>query len=74
MQLNLPFREGLLYECANAECDGDGHLWRATEVNWVHFWNSEIDDLDLRSVCPLCSQPMMIWEEEEKDGKIQTFV
>jgi len=74
MQGNLPLlNAGLLYECANPDCFHVGTLLTLDEVDWKDFWNSEIEDLDLRSVCPSCKQPMMIWDGEE-NGKIQTFV
>ena len=66
MQPKLPLKVGLLYECANPFCFYEGSLFQMDEVDWVHFWNSEIDDLDLRSVCPSCAEPMMIWSDEDE--------
>ena len=59
----LPLNVGLLYECANPECFYCESLLSLEDVVWKHYWNSEIGDLDLRSVCPSCGEPMMIWED-----------
>jgi len=77
MQGRLPLSgTGTLYECANPDCFHCGTLHDMHEVIWVDFWNSRLEILDIRSVCPACQQPMMIWDEEgePKDGKTQTFV
>ena len=41
-----------------------GCLLNMDDVDWKNFWNSEIDDLDFRCVCPSCHEPMMIWSED----------
>lgn len=65
MQPKLPLRDvGLLYECANPDCFYCGSLLDTNDVVWKYYWNSEIEDLDLRSTCPSCSEPMMIWSDD----------
>ena len=64
MQPRLPLNVELLFECANPDCFYCGSLIGVEDVSWIHFWNSEIEDLDMRSVCPSCNEPLMIWEDE----------
>jgi len=66
MQGNLPLKAGLLYECANPECFYCGTLLNLNEVDWKDFWNSQIENLDLRATCPSCAEPMMIWDGEDE--------
>jgi len=67
MQPQLPLiSNGLLYECANPECFHVGSLLRIHECGWQEYWDSEAEDLLLRSVCPSCQQPMMIWSDEDE--------
>lgn len=51
------------YECLNPQCFYEGALLSAQDVCWVNFYNHEIGDLELRSTCPSCSEPMAIWDE-----------
>jgi len=66
MQPKLPLDNALLYECANSECFYCGSLLDMEDVVWKHYWDSRAEDLLLRSTCPSCGDPMMIWSE--KDG------
>ena len=61
-QPQLPLKVGLLYECMNPKCFYVGALLKASDVVWKHFWNTNIEDLDLRATCPSCSEPMAIWK------------
>lgn len=65
MQPKLPLDVGLYYECANPDCFYLGALLDMEDVVWKHYWNSDIGDLDLRSVCPSCDNPMMIWSDND---------
>jgi len=74
MQSQLPLRlDGVLYECANPECFYVGTLLTMHDVVWKDFWNTSLQDMDVRPVCPSCSQPMMHWDGEN-DGTTTTFV
>lgn len=67
IQPKLPLKgTGLLYECANPECFYCGTLMSMEDVSWAEYWDTSAEDLLLRSVCPACREPMMIWEEDEK--------
>lgn len=69
MQPKLPLRGlGLKYECLNPDCFYCGSLMGVHEVRWVHFWNSQIEDLDLRSTCPSCHDPLAIWDDDTDDA------
>ena len=65
MQPKLPLSVGLLYECANPQCFYVGALLDQEDVVWKDFYNHEIQDMDLRSTCPSCGDPMMIWSDED---------
>lgn len=68
LQPKLPFRNvGLLYECSNTSCFYDGALLKFDEVVWKHYYNHEMEDLDMRSTCPACGDPMMIWHDTDED-------
>ena len=65
MQPKLPLNVGLLYECMNPQCFYVGALMRAHEVKWVHYYDHELEDLELRSVCASCAEPLAIWHEDD---------
>ena len=69
----LPLKTGILYECLNPECFYCGSMFTFEDVEWKHFWNSELEDLDFRPVCAACGDPMAHWEDDD-NGKTQTFV
>jgi len=76
-QPKLPLQDsGILHECANPECFYAGSLLTTEDVVWKHFWNSAIEDLDVRATCPSCAQPMMHWdaEGESENGTIRTLL
>ena len=50
MQPKLPLSVGVLYECLNPKCFYEGSLMGLDDVEWKHFWNKEVDDLDFRCV------------------------
>lgn len=64
MQSKLPFRDGILYECANPECFYVGTLLSFEDVVWKHYYDSTLEDLDLRPTCPSCGDPMMLWHDD----------
>ena len=68
MQPKMPLNVGLLYECANPDCFYCGSLLDMNDVEWVHYWDSDLDDLSFRSVCPSCREPMMIWNGGDDNG------
>lgn len=75
MQPKLPLvADRILYECANPDCFYCGSLLDRTDVKWVHFWNSESEDLDFRAVCPACNDPMMIWDDDDDTMDAPTCV
>jgi len=53
-----------LYECLNPQCFYCETLLKTEEASWKEQWNSEIDDLDMRPVCPSCSEPLAFWDYE----------
>lgn len=67
MQPKLRLNVGLLYECANPECFYVEALMSFDEVSWVHYWNHDLGDLDLRAVCASCREPLMIWHDSDED-------
>ena len=73
MQPKLPLKTThLLYECANPKCFYVGSLMTSDDVLWKHFWNSDLQDLDLRGTCPSCGDPLMIWDEGCENGTLPT--
>ena len=65
MQPKLPLSAGLLYECANPDCFYCGSLLDLEDVVWKDYWDSSIEDLSVRATCPSCSDPMMIWSDDD---------
>lgn len=65
MQPKMPLGRGLLYECANPKCFYCEALMTFDEVVWIHYYNHELEDLDLRATCPACGDPLMIWRDED---------
>jgi len=64
-QPKLPLSDSLLYECANPECFYVGALMTMDDVTWKDVWDSHLQDLTLIAHCPSCSDPMIIWSDDD---------